>query len=149
MLGYHDLSLGFTHCGIPARPALLHTPLNTVDLPCRCVLTVPSMLSFICHLRLQRHAALLRIPNYKRAIGCWQSNGEGRSLTCMASIVSLTTMSGFTFTVNCPLLGSLSPSCWFLFCLFFPLRLPADWERSELADSWLRFLSHMQPDTLN
>lgn len=71
------------------------------------------------------------------------------SVTCMASIVSLTTMSGFTLAVNCPLLGSLAPSCWILFCLFFPLRLPADWERSELADSWLRFLSHMQPDTLN
>lgn len=42
MLGYRDLSLGFTHCGIPARPALLRTPLNTVDLPCRCVLTVPT-----------------------------------------------------------------------------------------------------------
>lgn len=67
----------------------------------------------------------------------------------MASIVSLTTMSGFTLAVNCPPPGSLVPSCWFFSFLFFPFRFPADWERSESADSWLRFLSHMQPDTPN
>lgn len=125
-----------------------------------CGLTVPlhrlpSMLSFMCHLRQRRghrHAALLRIPSLITKVpsdACWQSNGEGRSLTCMASIVSLTTMSGFTLAVNCPPLGSLAPSCRIPSCLFFPFRLPADWERSELADSWLRFLSHMQPDTPN
>lgn len=88
-------------------------------------------------------------PNYKCASRCWHSNGEGSSLTCMASISSLTTMSVFTLAVNCPLLGSLVPTCWILSFLFFPFCLPTDWERSDSADSWLRFLSHMQPDTPN
>lgn len=94
-------------------------------------------------------------PTYFRALitnvpaVAGKSSGEGWSLTCMASIVSLTTMSGFTLAVNCPPPGFLVPSCWIRSFLFFPFRFPADWERSESADSWLRFLSHMQPDTPN
>lgn len=67
----------------------------------------------------------------------------------MASVVSLTTMSGFTLAANCPLLGSLTLSRRPLSCLFFPSPLRADWERSGSDDSWLRFLSHMQADTPN
>ena len=79
-------------------------------------------------------------PNYKSAIGCWWSNSEGRSLTCMASIVSLTTMSGFTLAVNCPPppLGSLAPSCRILSCFFLPFLSPrwleAIWIGWQLAE---------------
>lgn len=70
----------------------------------------------------RRHAALRRVPepNYKSGVRSRESNGEGRCLTCMASIASLTTMSGFTLAVNCPPLGSPAPSCRMLSCLFLP-----------------------------
>lgn len=114
----------------PTQHALLHVSFKAAPRPPPC--------------RTARQSE----PNYKSAVECQQSNKEG-SLTCMASIVSLTTMSGFTLAVNCPPLGSLAPSCRIFFCLFFSFRLPTDWEQSESNDSWLRFLSHMQPDTPN
>ena len=70
MLGYRDLSLASPTVAFqPALPTN-SLPLTTAD-PLYCVLTVtprrlPSMLSFMCHLRQhrgRRHAALLRIPS--------------------------------------------------------------------------------------
>lgn len=125
------------------RHTLLCAHVLPVQPHCLCV-------SFTIALRLAPCSTAQHFkPNYKCASRCWHSNGEGRSLTCMASISSLTTMSVFTLAVNCPLLGSLVPTCWILSFLFFPFCLSTDWERSDSADSWLRFLSHMQPDTPN
>ena len=86
--------------------------------------TLPSCVIYGETRPLPRSTARHFEPNYKYASGCWRSNGEGWSLTCMASISSVTAMSGFTLAVNCPPLGSLVSTCWILSFFFFPFLSP-------------------------